>query len=405
MANEPVSRVLIVGASLAGTRTAEALLAAGFAGEITIAGDESHPPYDRPPLSKGYLCGEMLDESLRLDGAFGASGPSGGPVRWRLGSAAVSLDPANRLVTFDDGGTESYDRLVIACGTTPVVPAGLDMTLDGVHLMRTLDDARQLRRRLGADPGRVAVIGAGFIGAELASTCRSQGIPATLIDIAAVPLARPLGEEVARRLMSMHEAAGTEFKLGVTAERLESRTSEGSSHVRRRVSGVVCSDGTTVDADVVVVAIGVRPAIDWLEGSGLELDNGVVCNPDLSTVSYPDVLAVGDVARWEHPMVGEVIRVEHWSNAVEGAQVVAETIMGQRPRHDSIPSFWSDQLGVKIQGIGLTSLADDVEIDDTDGALFATYRRDGRLVGAVSFGKPRRLIAVRRDLTASLRSQ
>lgn len=385
-------RVLVVGASLGGTRTAEALLARGFAGTVTVAGDEVHPPYDRPPLSKELLAGGRTLEDLRLD-----AGVPDGAVRWRLGSAAVRLDPEARVVHFADGGEEPYDRLVLACGTTPIVPAALDVDLPGVHLLRTLDDAEALRRDLDAGPAHVVVIGAGFIGAELASTCRARGLEVTLLDAADLPLARPLGPEVARRLLDLHRGAGVGFRLGVSAAGLEADEATG------RVAGVRLADGEVLPADVVVLAIGVRPATAWLAGSGLALDDGVVCGPDLVSVSHSDVLAVGDVARAVHPLLGEAVRIEHWSNAVEGADVVAEAICGGAGRHEAVPSFWTDQLGMKIQGVGFTAAADEVElVDDEPGDVFAVYRRAGRTIGAVAFGRPRRLLAVRRELAGAV---
>lgn len=382
-------RVLIVGASLAGVRTAESLRTLGFDGEIVLAGDEPHRPYDRPPLSKDYLGGARQPADLRLDATLPDDA-----VRWRLGAAATALDPARRVVSFADGGEETYDRLVLACGTTPIVPPGLDVGLGGVHLLRTLDDADGLRADLDAGPRHVVVLGAGFIGAELASTCRARGLAVTLVDAAPLPLSRPLGPEVAQHLLDLHRADGVDFRLGVAAEAF---TAEGG-----RVTGLRLADGGHLAADLVVVAIGVRPATAWLADSGLALDDGVVCAPDLASLSHPDVYAVGDVVRFEHPLVGAPVRVEHWSNAVEGASVVAEAILGGQPRHHAVPSFWTDQLGVKIQGVGFTAWADEVEVEDDAGALVATYRREGRTIGAVAFGRPRRLIAVRRELAAAL---
>ena len=222
-----VGRVLVVGASLAGIRTAESLRAQGFEGEIVLAGDEPHRPYDRPPLSKEFLLGGREPDDLRLD----ATAPA--DLTWRLGSPATALDPERRVVTFADGGQETYDRLVLACGTTPIVPAGLDVGLDGVHLLRTLDDAAALRSDLDAGPRHVVVLGAGFIGAELASTCRARGLAVTLVDASPLPLARPLGAEVAGRLLDLHRADGVDFRLGVAASSLTAEAGReiGRAHV------------------------------------------------------------------------------------------------------------------------------------------------------------------------------
>jgi len=379
-----VDRIAVVGASLGGLRAAESLRVEGFAGEIVLIGDEQHEPYDRPPLSKSYLTGDGHLTSVLLPHTFDGT--------MLLGSAAVGLDTRQKLLTLEDGTTQTYDGLVIATGTEPFVPPGIDTALGGVHLLRTAAEASALRADLHDEPHHVVVLGAGFIGGEIASTCHDLGIPVTLVDMAPLPLARPLGHEVATILLERHQVAGTRFRLGVSAQRL---THDDSL----QVSGVDLTDGTHLPADLVIVAVGVRPSTSWLDGSGVAVDNGVLCDADLSSVSTPGVVAVGDVARWTHPLFGDSVRVEHWMNAVESASAAARTLMGRGEPYAAIPSFWSDQLGHKIQGIGIPSCADEVEVDLTDGVL-ATYRRAGRVVGAVVFEKPRRLLAVRRDLAA-----
>lgn len=390
--------VLVVGASLAGLRTAEALRARGYDGRLTVLGAEPHGPYDRPPLSKAALTApvEELPALLDLTPALADVADA-----VHLGEPAIALDLQRREVATAAGRGLAYDALVIATGTTPILPAGLVPAGErpgGLHLLRTRDDALALRADLAAAAAAwnapVVVLGAGFIGLELASTCHTLGLPVTLVDAAAVPLTRSLGDDVARHLLDQHRAAGTRLELG--------RQCRSVTVTDGRVSGIVLDDGRELPAAVVVVAVGVRPATGWLEGSGVPLDDGVVCDPDLAVRGVPGVVAVGDLARWHHPGFDAPVRVEHWSNAVEGADIAAGTLLGDPRPHLAVPSFWTDQLGTKIQGVGLPGLADRVEVEDASASgegLLAHYHRGEDLVGAVAFGKPRRLMAARRALT------
>lgn len=374
-------RVTIVGGSLGGLRTAQALRTEGFDGDIRIVSAEEHLPVDRPPLSKQVLAGTWDPDRARLRGADDVA------AEWILGRRAVTLDVAGHAVTLDDGTTVDADAVVIACGATPrrlpaaVAPPGLD----GVHTLRTLGDCLALRADLLSD-GRVVVIGAGFIGAEVASTARAVGRDVTVVEALPIPLERVLGPVMGARCGQLQRDHGVDLRCGVGVAGL--RAAGG------RVTGVVLADESVIDADVVVVGIGVVPDVGWLEGSGLSIADGVVC--DSRCRAAPGVVAVGDVARWFHEDYGFDLRVEHWTNASEQAAAAAATLLrgDSAPPYTPNPYFWSDQFGTKIQFVGHSRSGDDVEIaegDPEEGRFVATYRRDGRVVGALLWNRPARI--------------
>lgn len=383
--------VLVVGASLAGLRAAEALRAEGYDGRLTLVGDEAHKPYDRPPLSKGFLSGTDEPQAVLLRGADELD------AEWLLGTRAVGADASAHQVRLEDGRVLDYEGLVVATGSSARSLPGLPTALPGLHLLRTHDDALRLREDLTAGPRRVVVIGAGFIGGELASTCLGLGLAVTVVDPAPLPLARPLGTMVAEVLATRHRAYGTDLRTG---------TGVTAVLGAERVEAVELSDGTRLEADVVVIAVGARPNTDWLDGSGIAVQDGVLCHPDLSSTSAPGVVACGDVVRFEHPRFGCSVRVEHWTHAVETAGTAARTLLGLDPRaHQAVPSFWTDQLGLKVQGVGLLSVADRSQVEDEAAdelgtGLLASYWRQDELVGAVAFGGPKRLMKWRRELAA-----
>ena len=313
--SEAGTRYLIVGMSLAGLRAAETLRRAGHVGPIVAISAETHEPYDRPPLSKELLAGdrEPPDITLRRDGAGELD------LDWRRGMRAVALDVDGHVVTLDDGTDLSYDGLVLATGASPRrLPASVcPPDLAGVHVLRSLDDALALRGDLDAGPRRVCVIGAGFIGAEVAATCRGRGLDVTVLEALEQPMIRGLGVRLGSVCARLHRDHGVDLRLGVQIAGVEG---EG------RVERIVLADGTAVECDVVVVGIGVAPETGWLEGSGLHLDNGVVC--DESCLAAPGVVACGDVARWPNPLFdGELMRLEHWTNANEQAVHAAERLV------------------------------------------------------------------------------
>ncbi len=306
--------IVVVGASLAGLQAAQGLRRGGYEGTLTIVGDEPDYPYDRPPLSKGFLDGKVPEEKLRLRGA---ADPEALGVEWKLGTAAVALDAATRTITFDDGSMLSPDGIVIATGSSPRRLPGFDHP--GVFELRTLADAKALRSALEAGPKRVVVIGAGFIGAEVASTARTMGLDVSLIEAAPQPLARVLDHAAGRAIADLHRGHGVDVRLGA-----------GVASVQTDADGSVCSvtmdDGDVIETDLVVVGVGCVPNTDWLEGSGLTIDNGVVC--DETCLAAPGIVAAGDVARWPNGRFGGALtRVEQWDNAIEQGTYAARRLL------------------------------------------------------------------------------
>ncbi|MDH4169657.1 MAG: NAD(P)/FAD-dependent oxidoreductase, partial [Acidimicrobiia bacterium] len=304
--------ITIVGASLAGIRGAEALRRDGFDRPITLIGDERHEPYDRPPLSKQVLAGEKDPADIAL---LSPDRLEALDLDLRLGVRATRLDLAARRLHLDNGDEHGFDGLMVATGARPRTLPGTE-TMAGVFTLRTVDDALSLRAALDARPARVAVVGAGFIGAEVAATARRRGLDVTMIDPLPTPMGRVLGDEIGGVCAAVHREQGVDLRLGVGVDAL--RGGAG-------VQAVELSDGQVVEADVVVVGIGVIPNTAWLEGSGLTLDDGVVC--DETCLAAPGVTAAGDVARWPNRRFGELMRVEHWDNAVEQGAVAARRLL------------------------------------------------------------------------------
>ena len=374
-------RVTIVGGSLAGLRAAQALRAEGFDGSVRIVSAEDHLPVDRPPLSKQVLAGAWEPDRAALRGVDEAE------ADWILGRRATALDVAAHAVTLDDGEVVHADGVIIACGATPrrLPPSVAPPDLKGVHTLRTLADCLALRADL-LSGGRVVVIGAGFIGAEVASTARGIGAAVTVLEALPIPLERVLGPEMGARCGQLQRDNGVDLRCGVAVEGL--RSAGG------RVTGVAMADGTVVDADVVVVGIGVVPDVAWLEGSGLTLGDGVVC--DARCEAAPGIVAAGDVARWHHEGYGFDVRVEHWTNASEQGAAAARTLLHGHaaPAYRPTPYFWSDQHGTKIQFVGHSRAGDLVEVVEgspDEGRFVASYSRGGHVVGALLWNRPARI--------------
>lgn len=377
--------VVVVGSSQAGFRAAEALREAGFADPITMVGDEPHRPYDRPPLSKQVLAGAQGPGDVVLTPAEG--GVDDLDLTWRLGTTATGLDLAARELVLGGGERLPFAGLVVATGAHARQLPNTDH-LAGVHTLRTLDDTLALRKALeGAR--RVVVVGAGFIGAEVAATCRGLGLEVSLVEALPVPLERGLGSTMGSVMADLHRDHGVDLRLGVGVVRLE-----GGDHVER----VRLTDGSVLEADVVVVGIGVVPNTDWLEGSGLAVDNGVVC--DETCLAGPGVVACGDVARWPNPRFDEVMRVEHWDNAVAMGAHAARTLLaevgGRRGEpYAPVPWFWSDQYDRKIQLAGRSGSDDLVKVvagSIDDRRFVAMYGRTGRLVGILGMNMPAKVM-------------
>ncbi len=382
--------VVVVGASLAGLRCCEALRRRGYSGKLVLVGEEAHKPYDRPPLSKQVLCGEWepaRTEFRRKEGYAPLA------LELQLGRRALALHAQARRVVLDDGKELAYDGLVIATGARARTLRGSE-ALSGVFTLRTLDDALQLRVALLQQP-RVVVVGAGFIGLEVASACRKLDVAVTVVESMALPLDNPLGSAVGQAVQRLHEAHGVSFRLGVGVAALEGHG---------RVEHVRLSDGTAVPADVVVVGIGVTPNTAWLEGSGVAVGDGVLCDPTLAT-SVPGVVAAGDVVRWENPLFGESMRVEHWSNAVEQGQAAAARLLagptGGEP-FSSLPYFWSDQYDLKLQFAGRVRADDELVLVEgtlADRNYVALYGRAGKLRGVLASNRPQQLLRYRKLLS------
>ncbi|MFE7271486.1 NAD(P)/FAD-dependent oxidoreductase [Streptomyces sp. NPDC057623] len=381
--------ITVVGASLAGLSAVRALRAEGYDGGIVVIGEERHTPYDRPPLSKDFLKGDLDADALALGDADEYEDLD---VRWLLGERAMRLDPADRSVVLADGRRLRSDGVVVATGASPRTLPGMD-GLAGVHTLRTLDDAQALRAELLDGLPRVVVIGAGFIGAEVASTAHGLGLHVTVIEALDVPLERQLGREMGQVCSSLHSDHGVGLLCGTGVAELVGED---------RVTGVRLADGRLLPADIVVVGVGVRPNTDWLAGSGVRVDDGVVCDAGCST-SVPGVVAVGDVARCPHPFTGRHARIEHWSNATEQAKTAARTLLSgaSAPAPLTAPYFWSDQYKVRIQVAGHVAPGAEPEVveGDVDSRTFtAVYRREGTPVAVLSLNQPKFFNRLRRTL-------
>ena len=381
---------MVVGASLGGLRAASALRTFGFEGRITLVGDERHLPYDRPPLSKEVLTGEKepADVVLRPAPFFEEQ-----EIELRLGSAAAGWDAESRTVILADGEELGYEAAVIATGARARTLPGTG-GLPGVHVMRTVDDAKAIRSSLET-ARRLAVVGAGFIGSEVAASARNRGLEVDILEAAEQPLAAAVGREVGERCAALHARYGVGLRCGT-----------GVTGVREEENqlAVETSDGSEVRCETVVVGIGVIPNVEWLEGSGVAVERGaVVCDQFLRT-SLDGVYAVGDLAEWDNPRFGRRMRVEHWTNTVEQAAAVARnicrTLDGEEPvPYEGVPYFWSDQYGHRLQLAGLAG--DDVtfvEDPPDEPALLALYREGDRLAGVFAIDRTAPLMKLRRLL-------
>ncbi|WP_204009696.1 NAD(P)/FAD-dependent oxidoreductase [Sphaerimonospora thailandensis] len=396
--------VAVVGASLAGLSAARALRDQGYDGGLVLIGDEPHRPYDRPPLSKEFLAGRMSEADLALE-----TETEDLDATWILGAAAEALDPGERAVRLGDGRSVRADAVVIATGASARTLPGTER-LSGVHTLRTLDDARALRADL-AGAGRLVVIGAGFIGAEIASTARTLGLHVTLVEPASAPLAAAIGAEMGAVVAGLQAGQGVEVLCGTGVREV---TGTARAAGAPRVDGVILTDGRRVPADVVVVGIGARPGVGWLAGSGVDVGDGVLCDATGAT-TLPGVIAVGDCAAWFDPAAGSHRRVEHWTGAVRRPAVAVRALLagasagsGSDIRPPEPPYFWSDQCGTRIQFAGHARPGDEITVEEgslADRSFVAVYRRGDRPVAVLGIDLPRPFTRWRKRLAAdALRS-
>ena len=386
-----MDRIVVVGASLAGLWACESLRGGDYAGTITLVGAELHRPYDRPPLSKALLKGDWEPERIQLRKSDEIDSLG---LDLRLGVSAVALDAPNRTVTLESGETLAADGVIVATGSAPR-PLPNQPDLDGVTMLRTLDDSLALRRRLKDRP-RVVVIGAGFIGLEVAATAAQSGCAVTVLEGAPAPLMRGLGAEMGEVVARVHARHGVDVSCGVQVAGIEG--ADG------RATGVRLGDGELVPADVVVVGIGVTPATEWVAGSGLEVRDGIVCTESLRAA--PGIYAAGDCARWVNNLFGnsgEEMRVEHWSNAAEQGQAAAKNLLaelaGEAPTpYAPVPFFWSDQFDSRIQYVGRAHGEDEIRVvaGDLDGNFMAMYGHGGRLRGVLGVNMPKPVMRLRK---------
>lgn len=389
------STTVVVGASLAGINAARTLRLGGHTGSIIVLDADSERPYDRPPLSKQVLTGEWDPEKILLP-----AGKEDLGLEFRLGTRATSLDLPSRVITTEggDGTTESltFGSLVIASGASARrLPNSEGVA--GVHVVRTLADSLALRDELDAHPSRVVVIGAGFIGGEVASSCRKRGLAVTLVEALPLPLERILGTEMGRVCAQVHIANGVDLRLATGVSKLETDVVDGIE----RVVGVSLTDSTTVEAEVVVVGIGVTLNTGWLEGSGIALDDGVVC--DNTLLAAPGIVAAGDIARYPSARFGRMLRVEHWETAIAGGEAAARRLLaeanGEAPAvFDPVPWFWSDQYDRKIQLAGRPMPTDECVVvhGSTEEFRFVALYGDGdRFTGVLGMNRPRHVVQLR----------
>jgi NADPH-dependent 2,4-dienoyl-CoA reductase/sulfur reductase-like enzyme len=382
-----MDHVVVVGASVAGLRAAEVLRSRGFDGLLTVVDADPHTPYDKPPLSKRILTGELepdaialrkpeMLEQLRLD--------------LRLGIRATALDPQRRRITVG-GETLAYDGLIVATGSAARRVPAWD-GLEGVQTLRTLDDALTLRAGFERSPRRVVVIGAGFIGLEVAASAVHLGLQVTVIEPMAAPVVRGVGAQLGSMVADMHRAHGVDLRLGVGVEALVGVD---------RVESVHLTDSTVIEADVVVVGVGATPVTDWLADSGLSVRDGIVC--DATLMAAPGVFAAGDVARWPHGQLGSEVRIEHWTNAAETGVIAAENLLawsvdGERRVAGDVPFFWSDQYQGRIQVLGRAGPDDTVHVvrgPDHAGKVLALYSSGDQLTAAFGYSLPKPLMSFR----------
>jgi NADPH-dependent 2,4-dienoyl-CoA reductase/sulfur reductase-like enzyme len=380
-----MDHVVVIGASLAGLRAAEAVRSAGFDGDLTLVGSESHLPYTRPPLSKQLLAGTMTQADTALRHQL--------ECEWRLGVAATALDADAREVALSNGDVIGYDGLVIATGSSARRWHSELPALRGIMSLRNVDQALALQALVKERPS-VVIVGAGFIGCEVAATLRGLEVPVTLIDIASQPMV-PLGPEIGALMAELHREHGVDLRLGIGVESFE-----GSGGQLERLN---LADGSSVPARIALIATGAEPNTGWLRGSGLLLDPKVICDHECFAVGVERIVCAGDITRWPHPLAGgELVSVEHWSNAVDMGRAAGRNLVvvpEERKPYADVPTFWSDQYGLKLQSAGFTEKADRFEVVEgsfNERRFVAVAEQDRRLTAVVAMNMVRRLIHFQR---------
>ena len=383
------SRTVIVGGSVGGIRVAQALRSQGYTGEVTVIDAETYHPYDKPPLSKSFLDGTLSYDRLYL---ISEEEVRDSAIDLRLGDRVVGLDITGSSVILESGPAITFENLVVATGLR-ARPSPWEAT-DGVHLLRTLDNAQLLKEDLlGA--GSVVVVGGGFIGAEVAATARSFGLEVAIVDPLKIPIGRVLGDTVGERFTGLHHSNGVSTHFGTRVERITGAKGNLS---------VELSSGAVLLGDLVVVGIGAVPNTEWLVSSGLLIDNGLICDEYCRAAGQSNIYGVGDVARWYHPGYQALVRVEHWTNAVEQAACVAHNIINPKESdsYSPVSYVWSDQYDWKIQIAGETAAASDCVLveDPSNHARFAAVysNRSGSYCGVATVNWPRAMIQCRRLL-------
>jgi 3-phenylpropionate/trans-cinnamate dioxygenase ferredoxin reductase component len=388
----PEPTFVIAGASLAGAKAAETLRDEGFGGAVILLGDETERPYERPPLSKGYLLGKDEKSTIYVhdQGWYAEHG-----VDLRLGVTVTAIDPAGRTVSTSGGESVRYDRLLLATGASPRRLSAPGGDLDGVLYLRRVGDSERLAAAFSGG-GRVVVVGAGWIGLEVTAAAREAGCEVTVVEPEPVALHRQLGPELGGMFTGLHREHGVTFRFGESVTEL--------SGTGGRVSGVVTSAGVRLAADTVVVGIGAIPNTGLAEAAGLEVSNGVVVDEALRS-SAEGIYACGDVARAYHPLYGRHVRVEHWANALNGGPAAARSMLGQAVSYDSVPYFYSDQydLGMETAGLPEPGSYDQVVYrGDTGGREFVAFWLSG---GAVVAGMNVNVWDVSDDIQALIKSR